>query len=192
MAAEIRDESIVEMLLLTSGGPVPLEDIEARLPPGADAAACLARLSSDYASRSLAVVEVPGGWTVRTRPEHSGLCRDMLAKPPRISRAAIETLAVIAYFQPVTRPEIERIRGVALSKGTLDILIWAGWVRPGARRQAPGSPLTFVTTEAFLRQYAFGSLEDLPGIARLREDGLLDAVPDIGISPTAADEFTSA
>ena len=177
------DVSVVEALLLSSQDPLPLDEIGSRLPPGADPRACLAALAEEYEGRAISVVEVAGGWTVRTVPAHSGLCRLLLPKPVKLSRAAYETLAVIAYFQPVTRPEIERVRGVALAKGILDILIFAGLVRPGGRRQAPGSPLTFVTTEAFLRAYALGSIEDLPGISRLREEGLLDASPDIGVRP---------
>lgn len=182
------DESLVETLLFTEGEPMSADEMAERLPPGVDVMACLARLAEAYASRSLQVVEVAGGWTLRTRPETSGLCRALLAKPIRMSKAAQETLAVIAYFQPVTRPEIERIRGVALAKGTLDILIWSGFVRPGMRRQSPGNPLTFVTTEAFLRQYSLASLEELPGIARLREERLLDASPDVGALARAADD----
>lgn len=185
--SEIPDVSLVETILLSSRDPVPEEEIAGRLPPGADVRACLAQLSSQYEGRALTVVEVAGGWTVRTAPEHSWLCRHMLAKPPRLSRAAQETLATIAYFQPVTRPEIERVRGVALAKGTLDLLIYAGYVRPGARRQTPGQPLTFVTTDAFLRAYSLKSLDDLPGIERVRAEGLLDPSPDIGVKPAEAD-----
>lgn len=183
-----RDESLVEAILLSSPDPVPLRELEERLPPGIDVPACLAKLAEEYEGRGIMLSEVAGGWTARTRPEKSGLCRSMLPKPPRISRAAMETLAVIALFQPVTRPEIERIRGVALARGTLDLLIWAGWVRPGARRAAPGNPLTFVTTDAFLRHFSLSSRDEIPGIERMREEGLLDPEPDIGLKPAPSDE----
>lgn len=182
------DERLVEALLFSEADPMTAEDIAARLPPGADVMACLAALSAAYEGRAVQVVEVAGGWTLRTRSEASGLCRTLLPKPLKLSRAAQETLAVIAYFQPVTRPEIERVRGVALAKGTLDILVWSGMVRPGARRQTPGNPLTFLTTETFLRQYALRDLDALPGIETLREGRLLDAAPDVGALAMAADE----
>lgn len=178
-----KDESLVEAILLSSPLPVPLADLAERLPPGVDVTACLAKLSEDYEGRGLTLVEAAGGWTARTRPEASELCRAMLPKPQRVSKTAMETLAVIAAFQPVTRPEIERVRGVALARGTLDILMLVGWVRPGPRRASPGNPLTFVTTDAFLRHFSIASPEELPGIERMREEGLLDARPDIGFKP---------
>jgi len=183
----VEDEALVEALLLSEGEPMTADEIAGRLPPGANVMAALAGLSAAYAGRAIQVVEVVGGWTLRTRPETSGLCRTMLAKPVRLSKAAQETLAVIAYFQPVTRPEIERVRGVTLAKGTLDILIWSGFVRPGARRQTPGNPLTFVTTEAFLRQYSLAGLDELPGMDRMREQKLLDIAPDVGALAQAAE-----
>ena len=187
----VEDEALVEALLLSEGEPMTVEEIAGRLPPGANVMAALTGLSTAYAGRAIQVVEVAGGWTLRTRPEASGLCRAMLAKPVRLSKAAQETLAVIACFQPVTRPEIERVRGVALAKGTLDILIWSGFVRPGARRQTPGNPLTFVTTEAFLRQYSLAGLDELPGMDRMREQKLLDVAPDVGALAQAAESALS-
>lgn len=179
------DHHLVEALLISSRDPLSVSDLSDRLPLGVDVEACLEKLSEDYRDRSISIVEVPGGWTIRTKPESSDLCRELLSKPLRMTRSTLETLAIIAYFQPVTRTEIERVRGVSLAKGTLDILIWAGLVRPGPRRQTPGSPLTFLTTDQFLRQYSFVDLEDLPHIAALREEGLLNANREFDIK----DEF---
>lgn len=187
--SEIQDHHLVEALLLTSKEPLTIADMQDRLPIGIDISDCLLQLASDYADRSIMVAEVPGGWTVRTRPEYSDLCRELLPKPPRLTKPTLETLATIAYFQPVTRSEIERIRGVSLAKGSLDVLIWNGLVRPGPRRTTPGNPLTFVTTDQFLRQYAFKEIEDMPHIAEWREQGLLDAqrAMDVKDLPEAGD-----
>lgn len=177
---------MVEAILLTSRDPLPITEISARLPHACDVRAALADLAQDYEGRSLLLVEVAGGWTVRTRPEHSDLCRKLLPRQIRLTRAAMETLAVIAYFQPVTRPEIERVRGVSLAKGTLDMLIWAGLVRPGPRRKTNGNPMTFLTTDAFLSQFDVGSLDRLPGLEEMRSDGLLGEIGESAL-PTPED-----
>jgi len=182
---------LVEAILLTSTEPLALGDIADRLPDGMDVRSALRELAEAYDTRSIMLVEVAGGWCIRTRPEHSDLCRRILPRPLRLSKAALETLAVIAYFQPVTRPEIERIRGVSLAKGTIDMLVWAGLVRPGPRRQTPGNPMTFLTTDAFLRQFDLRSLDDLPGIDEMRSSGLLADPSETGVHlPDARTEAT--
>lgn len=176
--------AFIELLLLASGRAMSEADILDRLPYPVDVREMVERLNAEYADRGISVVEVqPSRFAVRTRPEASDLCRTLLPRSPRLSPAAMQTLSVIAYFQPVTRSEIERVRGVALSKGTLDILIFLGWVRPGPRRASPGSPMTFVTTDAFLHQFNLQSLDDLPEIETLRQDGLLDPSAGLDISP---------
>jgi Predicted transcriptional regulator containing the HTH domain len=158
---------IVELMLVGGGRPLTISEIAARLPYPADVKEIIDELNADYAGRSIMVVEIqPERFAVRTRPEASDLCRALLPRAARLSPAALQTLSVIAYFQPVTRSEIERVRGVALSKGTLDILIFLGWVRPGPRRASPGSPMTFVTTDAFLHQFNLNTLDDLPEMDR--------------------------
>lgn len=178
--------SLIELVLLGSGRAMTSSEIAERMPWGVDVRAAVAALAEEYEGRGLQVVEVePDKWAVRTRPEDSDLCRRLLPRPLRMSPAAMQTLAVIAYFQPVTRADIERIRGVSLSKGTLDVLVYCGWVKPGPRRAAPGNPMTFLTTEAFLHQFNLASLDDLPDASRLREEGVLDASPgiDLGALP---------
>lgn len=181
------DRFLVETIILSSKEPVSYNDLQNRIPRGVDIHDCLTELSREYESRSITLLEVAGGWTIRTKPECSDLCRKLLAQIPRMSNAALETLTIIAYFQPVTRSEIERVRGVTLAKGTLDILIWAGYVRPGARRASPGNPLTFVTTEAFLRQFNLNNLDDLPEISQLRSAGLLNAEKGFSLDAVAVD-----
>jgi segregation and condensation protein B len=145
------------------------------LPEGTDIGQALATLKQLYAGRGVTLIEVAGKWAFRTAPDLAWLMNEVRVEPRRLSRAALETLAVIAYHQPCTRPEVEEIRGVAVSKGTLDVLIEMGWVRPRGRRRAPGKPLTFGTTEAFLLHFGLASLEDLPGKEDLKAAGLLDA-----------------
>jgi len=181
---------IVELMLVGGGRPMTISEIAARLPYPADVREIIDELNADYAGRSIMVVEIqPERFAVRTRPEASDLCRALLPRASRLSPAALQTLSVIAYFQPVTRSEIERVRGVALSKGTLDILIFLGWVRPGPRRASPGSPMTFVTTDAFLHQFNLNTLDDLPEMDRLREEGLLDPAAGIDMAPRRESEM---
>lgn len=181
-----RDDTatLVELMLIGGGRAMTVAEILDRLPYHADIPEVIEALNADYEGRSISIVEVqPGKYAARTRPELSDLCRTMMPRTYRMSPAAMQTLSVIAYFQPVTRAEIERVRGVALSKGTLDILIFAGWVRPGPRRASPGNPMTFVTTDAFLQHFNLRSLDDLPDIGQLREEGLLDAGGGLDFSP---------
>lgn len=175
---------LVEALLFAS--PEPLSDaaLRAHFPEDADLAAALATLATDYHGRGIVLERVAEGWAFRTAPDLAPRLRALRAPPRRLSRAAIETLAIIAYHQPVTRAEIEAIRGVGAGKGTLDVLVEAGWIKPGRRRDSPGRPLTWVTTQGFLDHFGLGGLNDLPGEAELRASGLLDAGP--GAAPPAA------
>lgn len=193
MNDHIQDHHLLETILASSKAPVSINDLTMRLPADVNIHAALQKLDDEYQDRALQVVEVAGGWTLRTRPEHSDLCRKFLRKPIKLSNAALETLVIIALFQPVTRPEIERIRGVTMAKAILDLLLWSEWVRPGPRRQTPGNPLTFVATNKFLQQFDFKSFEDLPDIKTLREAGILNAEKDLGITlPDSENDINEA
>jgi segregation and condensation protein B len=136
----------------------------------------LDQIAADYAGRGINLVERGGRWHFETAPDLAHILRRTREEPRKLSRAAIETLAIIAYHEPVSRAEIEAIRGVQISKGTLDVLMEAGWIRPAGRREAPGRPLTFATTKGFLDHFGLQSRRDLPGIDDLRAAGLLDPV----------------
>jgi len=170
-------ERMVEALLFASADPLPLGEIAARLPEGCDPAEALRLLRARYAGRGVELVRAGDAWAFRTAPDLAWLMTQATQEQKKLSRAAIETLAIIAYHQPATRAEIEEIRGVSLSRGTLDQMIELGWVRLGRRRQTPGRPVTFVTTEAFLDHFGLESARDLPGLAELRAAGLLDSRP---------------
>jgi len=165
---------IAEALLFAATEPLSEADIERRLPRGLVVADILESLKGLYAARGVNLVRVAGKWMFRTAPDLAWLLADGDAEPKRLSRAALETLAIVAYHQPVTRAEIEDIRGVAISKGTLDILLETGWVRLRGRRRAPGRPVTYGTTEAFLVQFGLDAIGDLPGFEELRGAGLFD------------------
>jgi segregation and condensation protein B len=165
----------VEAILFASAEPVTEADLAQRL--GADPGPALARLRDRYAGRGVTLGRAGAGWAFRTAPDLAHLLVRHVVETRRLSRAATETLAAIAYHEPVTRAEIEEVRGVAVSRGTIDQLIEMGWVRLGRRRQAPGRPATFVTTEAFLDHFGLGSVKDLPGLAELRAAGFLSG-PD--------------
>jgi len=184
MAAQ---ERMVEAMLFAASHPLSLVDLAERMPPGCDPAEALAHLARRYAGRGVVLERVGQGWAFRTAPDLGWLMSREVVETRRLSRAATETLAIIAYHQPVTRAEIEDIRGVAVSRGTIDQLMDLGWVRLGRRRQTPGRPVTFAVTEAFLDHFGLSSTRDLPGLAELRAAGLLQgAVPD-GLFPDAAD-----
>jgi segregation and condensation protein B len=168
---------LVEALLFAAAGPIAEAALAARLGPEADLAALLAELAERYAGRGVSLVRLGGGWTFRTAPDLADDVRLAIPVPRKLSRAAVETLAVVAYHQPVTRAEIEEIRGVGLARGTLDTLVAAGWVKPRGRRPSPGRPLLWVTTPGFLAQFGFDSLADLPAVDELRAAGLLDLAP---------------
>ncbi|WP_299362583.1 SMC-Scp complex subunit ScpB [uncultured Paracoccus sp.] len=172
-----QQERMVEALLFGSAGPMRVADLAARLPAGSDPAEALAGLRRRYAGRGVELVRVGDAWAFRTAGDLGFLLHEHVVEQRKLSRAATETLAIVAYHQPVTRAEIEEIRGVAVSRGTLDLLIEIGWVRVGKRRQTPGRPVTFVVTEAFLDHFGLHHTRDLPGLAELRAAGLLDAQP---------------
>ena len=157
--------------------PVDQAELAEHFAEGEDIVALLAELQGTYATRGVNLVRVAGKWAFRTAGDLSFLLSREAVEQKRLSRAALETLAIIAYHQPVTRAEIEEIRGVAVSRGTLDQLIEMGWVRLGRRRQTPGRPVTFVVTDAFLDHFGLASTRDLPGLAELRAAGLLDGRP---------------
>jgi segregation and condensation protein B len=175
---------LLEALLFAAPEPLGEDELARRLGEGADAAGLIAALAESYAGHGVNLVRVAGGWTFRTAPDLAPFLRSERAVPRKLSRAAIETLAIVAYHQPVTRAEIEAIRGVALARGTLDKLLEAGWVRPMGRREVPGRPLNWVTTPVFLAHFGLDSLTELPGIDELRAAGLLD------IGPVALGEMT--
>ncbi|MEO5374075.1 MAG: SMC-Scp complex subunit ScpB [Alphaproteobacteria bacterium] len=182
---------LLEAILFASPHPLDRRAIAARMPGGADVAGLLEQLRRHYASRGVILVNHGGLWAFRTAPDLAGLLKIETSVERKLSRAAVETLAIIAYHQPLTRAEIEEIRGVALSKGTLDILFEAGWIRPKGRRRTPGRPMTWGTSEAFLDHFTLASLDDLPGIEDLKAAGLLDARPALasyGTGTPDADE----
>lgn len=174
LAQELR---LVEALLFASGEPVNEGVLARHLDTAADLPRLLSALAEAYAGHGVNLVRLAGGWAFRTAPDLAPKLRIERPTLRKLSRAAVETLAVIAYHQPVTRAEIEEIRGVALGKGTLDILLEAGWVRPRGRRAGPGRPLLWVTTPAFLVHFGLDSLTELPGLDELRAAGLLDLTP---------------
>ncbi len=164
---------IVEAMIFASDRPVDAETLAARLPDGADIGRALAELEEFYRSRGIQLVQAAGGWVFRTAPDLADRLTVYRTVRRRLSAAALETLAIIAYHQPVTRAEVEEIRGVGLSRGTLDLLLEAGWVAPRGRRRTPGRPTTWVTTPAFLEHFGLASLDDLPGLEELKAAGLM-------------------
>ncbi|MCL5778548.1 SMC-Scp complex subunit ScpB [Limibaculum sp. FT325] len=173
-------ERMVEAILFAAAEPMTRAQIEDRLPHGSDAGAALEMLRRRYEGRGVRLVRVGPGWAFRTAPDLGFLMRREAAESRKLSRAAIETLAIVAYHQPVTRAEIEEIRGVTVSKGTVDLLMELDWIRLGRRRETPGRPVTFVTTNAFLDHFGLESARDLPGLKELRAAGLLDGMPPEG------------
>ncbi|MEA1084167.1 MAG: SMC-Scp complex subunit ScpB [Sphingomonas sp.] len=163
----------VEALLFAAAEPLGVDSIRAYV-GDVDVRSALARLERDYAGRGIALVRRGDRWHFETAPDLAHLLRRDREETRRLSRAGIETLAIIAYHEPVTRAEIEAIRGVATAKGTLDVLLEAGWVRPAGRRELPGRPLLYATTPGFLDHFGLASRRDLPGIDDLRAAGLLD------------------
>lgn len=180
---------IVEALLFAAPEPLKETELAQHFGQGEDVKALLEELQGLYAGRGVNLVRVAGKWAFRTADDLSFLLERQAVEQRRLSRAALETLAIIAYHQPVTRAEIEEIRGVSLSKGTLDNLFEAGWIRPRGRRKTPGRPMTWGTSDAFLDHFGLESLKDLPGVDELKAAGLLDARPAIDAyraSPDAA------
>jgi segregation and condensation protein B len=180
---------LVEALLFASAEPLDDKTLSARLPDGVDLEYTMRRLQADYAPRGVNLVRVAGKWMFRTANDLSWLMSRESIEPKKLSRAAIETLAIIAYHQPVTRAEIEDIRGVSTSKGTLDVLLETGWIKPRGRRKTPGRPITFGTTEGFLGHFGLQAIGDLPGLDELKGTGLLDGRLPPGFSvPVPSDE----
>lgn len=170
---------LLEALLFAAPEPLAEAELALRLGEDADIPALLRELAEGYAERGVNLVALAGGWTFRTASDLASALKSERDVPRRLSRAAVETLAIIAYHQPVTRAEIEVIRGVGLARGTLDRLLESGWVQPKGRREAPGRPLNWVTTPQFLAHFGLGSLTELPGIEELRQSGLLDIGPAV-------------
>lgn len=164
-----------EALLFASGEALTAAELQKKLGEGVDIAAALMRLKKEYQGRGIELVEVGGAWRFQSAPDLSTLFAEKRQEPRKLPRAALETLAVIAYHQPVTRAEIEDVRGVSLAKGSLDLLLEIGWVRPRGRRRSPGRPLTFGTTDAFLAHFGLAGLDSLPGKEDLKALGLMDA-----------------
>jgi segregation and condensation protein B len=163
-----------EALLFAGGEPITAKALGEKLGPAVDVAAVLMKLKTDYAERGVQLVEAGGAWRFQSAPDLSSLFTETREAPKRLPKAAMETLAVIAYHQPVTRSEIEEIRGVSLSRGSMELLLEISWIRPRGRRRTPGRPLTFGTTDAFLSQFGLASLDALPGKDDLKGLGLLD------------------
>jgi segregation and condensation protein B len=175
---------LLEALLFAASAPLDDESIAQRLPQGADVAGLMAELAEHYRARGVNVVRVAGGWTFRTAPDVAPRLKLEQVVTRKLSRAAIETLAIIAYHQPVTRAEIEEIRGVVVSSGTLDVLMEAGWIAPKGRRETPGRPVTWVTTDTFLSHFGLADRSDLPGIDELKAAGLIGPRPDFTLAET--------
>lgn len=173
-------ERMVEAVLFASADPVTARDLEARMPHGCDAAEALVRLRKRYEGRGVQVIKTGDAWAIRTAPDLGFLMQKETVETRKLSRAAVETLAIIAYHQPATRAEIEEIRGVSVSRGTIDQLLEMEWIRLGRRKLTPGRPVTFVVTGEFLDHFGLESARDLPGLKELRSAGLLENRPPPG------------
>src|SRR5712691_1032665 len=179
---------ILEALLFAAPEPLDQAELAQHFAESEDVLALLEELQSLYAGRGVNLKRVAGKWAFRTAEDLSFLLERQSVEQRRLSRAALETLAIIAYHQPVTRAEIEEIRGVSTSRGTLDVLLETGWIKPRGRRRAPGRPVTYGTTEAFLEHFVFDSIQDLPGLNELKGAGLLDSTLPPGFSMPNPDD----
>lgn len=191
----VRDEEhyrMLEALMFAASEPLDMETIRARLPGNAECTALLARMQQDYAPRGVHLVRVADKWRLQTAPELAHILVDEREEPRKLSNAALETLSIIAYHQPVTRAEIEDVRGVAVSKGTLDLLMEMKWVRLRGRRRTPGRPVTYGTTEAFLAHFGLERIDDLPGKDELKAAGLLDSRVPAGFTVPSPSDVMSA
>jgi len=187
-AEELR---LLEALLFAAGAPLDEATLKRRLPDGVDLKDVLARLQAEYATRGVNLVRVGKKWTFRTAGDLSWLLTKNTVETRKLSRAAIETLAIVAYHQPVTRAEIEEIRGVVTAAGTLDVLLKTGWIRPRGRRKAPGRPITYGSTETFLSHFGLEEVSDLPGLDELKGAGLLEGNMPAGFGvPIPSDDST--
>ena len=194
---EAEIERRVEALLFAAAGPLSAAEIARRLPEGADVGGAIAALRQRYQGRGVELECVADRWRFRTAPDLSFLMTEEREEPRRLSKAALETLAIIAYHQPCTRAEIESVRGVSLSRGTLDLLLEMGFVRLRGRRRTPGRPVTYATSDRFLEHFGLASVHDLPGVQDMRAAGLLDLsmppgfeVPDPGRADEEEDLLT--
>lgn len=182
---------VAEAVLFASAEPLSAAELAARLPEGAEVERVLAELSAAYAGRGVNLVRVAGRWAFRTASDLSSMLAREVVEPRRLSRAALETLSIVAYHQPVTRAEIEEIRGVATSKGTLDLLLETGWVRLRGRRRVPGRPVTYGTTPAFLDHFGLDAIDDLPGLEELKGAGFIEGKVPPGLAvPAPSDDTT--
>jgi segregation and condensation protein B len=184
-------ERMVEAILFASAEPVSVQDLIGRMPHGCDPAEAIAHLRKRYEGRGVNLVKIDSAWAIRTAPDLGFLMQKESVETRKLSRAAIETLAIIAYQQPVTRADIEEIRGVSVSRGTIDQLIEMEWIRFGRRRMTPGRPVTFVVTPAFLDHFGLESARDLPGLKDLRAAGLLENRPPPGAVDLPDDDVES-
>lgn len=181
-------ERMVEAVLFASAAPVTIGELHARLPHGCDAPAALEQLVKRYDGRGVRLVKVGDAWAIRTAADLAFLMTRETVETRKLSRAAIETLAIVAYHQPATRAEIEEIRGVSVSKGTIEQLLDLDWIKLGQRRQTPGRPVTFVVTRAFMDHFGLASPRDLPGLKELRAAGLLESTPPPDELPACEDD----
>jgi len=179
-------ERMVEAILFATAEPLSAAQLAGRLPHGCEPAEAIGHLRRRYEGRGVRVVRVGEAWAIRTAPDLGHLMHHETVETRKLSRAAIETLAIVAYHQPATRAEIEEIRGVGVSRGTIDQLMELDWIRLGRRRTTPGRPVTFVVTQTFLDHFGLETARDLPGIRELRAAGLLDNRPP----PDAGDDET--
>jgi len=182
---------LLEALLFAAGEPLDETTLGKRLPEGANVKQALAQLQAEYATRGVNLVKIGRKWTFRTAGDLSWLLTKETIETRKLSRAAIETLAIVAYHQPVTRAEVEEIRGVVAAAGTLDVLLKTGWIRPRGRRKAPGRPITYGTTEAFLSHFGLEEVADLPGLDELKGAGLMEGSLPAGFAvPIPSDDST--
>jgi segregation and condensation protein B len=193
MAIEARPDELrlIEALLFAAAEPLDEKTLTRHLPAGVDVRASLKQLQVEYAARGVNLVHVGNKWAFRTANDLAWLMTHETVEPKKLSRAAIETLAIIAYHQPVTRAEIEEIRGISAAKGTLDVLLETSWIRPRGRRKAPGRPLTYGTTPEFLSHFGLEALGDLPGLDDLKGLSLFDGALPAGFNvPEPSDDPT--
>ena len=190
-AARADEMRLLEALLFAAGEPLDEATLMRQLPDGVDIKDALARLKAEYSTRGVNLVKIGRKWTFRTADDLSWLLTKNVTETRKLSRAAVETLAIVAYHQPVTRAEIEDIRGVATAAGTLDVLLKTGWIRPRGRRKAPGRPITYGTNEAFLSHFGLEEVADLPGLDELKGAGLLEGNMPSGFSvPMPSDDVS--
>jgi len=188
-ADRVEELRILEALLFAAAEPLDEKVLASRLPAGTEVRGLLMQLQREYAPRGVNLVRVGGKWTLRTASDLAWLMTHESVVTRKLSRAAIETLAIVAYHQPVTRAEVEEIRGVSTSKGTLDVLLETGWVRLRGRRKAPGRPVTYGTSETFLSHFGLDALGDLPGLDELKGAGLVDTtMPADFAVPVSSDD----